>query len=134
MPILRKRNKGRVSDTQTKLQAIVGNLANNKTHFSIIAVHGLSGHAFGSWATFNDHSGQFTMWLKDFLPEDVQNVRILTYGYESRLDKTTTMSRLLDYRRAFLREVVDSRGSVEVLPRLSEGIMEKPGLFVMGLM
>jgi hypothetical protein len=25
------------------------------------------------------------MWLKDFLPQDVKNVRIMTYGYDSSL-------------------------------------------------
>jgi hypothetical protein len=54
------------------------------------------------------------MWLRDYLGEDVPNVRILTYGYEARLDKTTTMSRLLDYRRAFLRDMIHLRRSLKV--------------------
>jgi len=49
--------------------------------FSIVAVPGLGGHAFGSWrATTNAN-----MWLRDFLPAKVKNSRILVYGYNSEL-------------------------------------------------
>jgi hypothetical protein len=81
---------------------------------SLVAVHGLSGHAFGSWAHFNDSTNRYIMWLKDFLGEDVPNVRIMVYGYEARLDRTTTMSRLVDYRRAFLGELSSCRRGDEV--------------------
>ena len=52
---------------------------------SIIAVTGLAGHAYGSWAT-EQH-----MWLRDFLPSEMPNVRVMTYGYNSQL--TESMSR-----------------------------------------
>ncbi|KAH9215247.1 hypothetical protein DL95DRAFT_138948 [Leptodontidium sp. 2 PMI_412] len=80
----------------------------------VIAVHGLSGHAFGSWAYFDEPTKKYIMWLKDFLSEDVPGIRILTYGYEARLDMTTTMSRLQDYRRSFIGELVTSRKGIEV--------------------
>jgi hypothetical protein len=84
------------------------------TSNSVIAIHGLSGHAFGSWAFFDESTKTYIMWLRDFLGEDVSNIRILIYGYEARLDKTTTISRLLDYRRSFMGELIGSRKEVQV--------------------
>jgi hypothetical protein len=46
--------------------------------FSVIAIHGLDGHRIKSWTAPN---GAF--WLKDFLPKDLPNTRILTYGYNA---------------------------------------------------
>jgi hypothetical protein len=79
-------------------------------------VHGLSGHAFGSWAYVDPQDQGTVMWLRDFLGEDVDNIRILVYGYEARLDKTTSMSRLLDYRRSFLGQLLNCRRNIEERP------------------
>jgi hypothetical protein len=88
---------------------------------SVIAVHGLGGHAFGSWSYVNHQSQSHVMWLRDFLGEDVPQVRILVYGYEARLDKTTTMSRLLDYRRSLLGQLLNSRRGMEQRPLILFG-------------
>ena len=45
---------------------------------SIVAIHGLDGDRKESWTTENG-----TFWLRDFLPGDLPNARILTYGYDS---------------------------------------------------
>ncbi|EXK28605.1 hypothetical protein FOMG_15074 [Fusarium oxysporum f. sp. melonis 26406] len=50
-------------------------------HIDVIAVCGLGGHALGS---FKEKNGRF-VWLRDALPSDMPNARILTYGYNSRL-------------------------------------------------
>lgn len=47
-----------------------------------VAVCGLGGHAFGSFK----EKGNSYMWLRDSLPKDLPNLRILLYGYESGLD------------------------------------------------
>ncbi|KAF8849931.1 hypothetical protein BDZ45DRAFT_603627, partial [Acephala macrosclerotiorum] len=39
----------------------------------IIAATGLVGHAFGSWAHYEEQ-----MWFRDYLPKDAPNARILT--------------------------------------------------------
>ena len=79
---------------------------------SIIAVAGLAGHAFGSWKSrTQDHQ----MWLRDFLPVDLQdtNVRILTFGYNSGLRDSTSTSSLLDFSRQLLDGVNSARADVE---------------------
>ncbi|KAF8537270.1 hypothetical protein BDD12DRAFT_911593 [Trichophaea hybrida] len=59
----------------------------------LIAVTGLAGHAFESWR--NRETNQ--MWLKDLLPHDVQNIRIM----------------LLDHQRLFIQDIENARSSVK---------------------
>jgi len=55
------------------------------------------------------------MWLKDFLPNDVKNVRIMTYGYDSSLIQgANNDTRLLDYKRNFIEQLENSRSSAKV--------------------
>ncbi|KAF8530881.1 hypothetical protein BDD12DRAFT_914734 [Trichophaea hybrida] len=76
----------------------------------VIAVTGLAGHAFGSWRNRKTHQ----MWLKDLLPHDVQNIRIMTYGYDSRLvGQGKAENRLLDYQRLFIQDIENARSSVK---------------------
>jgi hypothetical protein len=77
---------------------------------SVVAVTGLAGHAFGSWR--NRESRQ--MWLQDFLPRDVKNVRIMIYGYNSRLDDYSDTNTMLDYRRNLIQQLENARSSREV--------------------
>ena len=47
-----------------------------------VAVCGLGGHAFGSFK----EKGTPYMWLRDSLPKDLPNLRVLLYGYDSGLE------------------------------------------------
>lgn len=75
----------------------------SKESRSIIAITGLAGHAFGSWA----HTEQ-RMWLRDYLPKFANNARILTYGYDTRLSKhsATIMS---DLSNSFIDSLINMR-------------------------
>jgi len=55
------------------------------------------------------------MWLQDFLPHDIKNVRIMTYGYNTKLDGNTLDHRMLDYGRDMIQQLEVVRGSLEVL-------------------
>lgn len=72
---------------------------------SIIAVTGLAGHAFGSWRSRN--SGK--MWLRDIIPIDLPNARILTYGYDTKLAGSKSNARISEYAKQFLETVMDAR-------------------------
>lgn len=89
----------------TPLNAPVGNAVAD-----VIAVTGLAGHAFGSWAVHHDH-----MWLRDYLPVDLyQKVRVLSYGYDSRIqgnDQPTSILR--DHGNRFVSELLRIRGKIE---------------------
>ncbi|KAF9875383.1 hypothetical protein CkaCkLH20_07203 [Colletotrichum karsti] len=55
--------------------------ADTKIDADVIAITGLAGHAYGSWAWSEER-----MWLRDDLKKDVANARILTYGYDSECE------------------------------------------------
>ena len=42
---------------------------------------GLGSHAIGSWKSPSDND----LWLRDYLPDDVPNIRVLIYGYDTSL-------------------------------------------------
>ena len=62
----------------------------------IIAVTGLAGHAFGSWAASSN------MWLRDFLPNDLPKARILLYGYDSNLAGSQSKNIISDFSKNFV--------------------------------
>jgi predicted alpha/beta-fold hydrolase len=45
---------------------------------SIVAVHGLNGHRENTWTS---EGGK--LWLRDFLPSKISNVRIYSWGYDA---------------------------------------------------
>lgn len=75
----------------------------------IIAVTGLAAHAFGSWA----HSAQ-TMWLRDYLPKDVSDARVLIYGYPSQLHGNISRSILSDHNTNMIHRLLEMRESANV--------------------
>ena len=84
--------------------------------FSVIVTSGLGGHAFGS---FKEKGGPF-MWLRDALPLDVPGARILIYGYDTRLIRSSSFQNLTDLGRAFQ---IDLRG-------IRELNQERPMVFI----
>ncbi|KAL5611091.1 hypothetical protein FOBRF1_007208 [Fusarium oxysporum] len=71
----------------------------------VIAVCGLGGHALGS---FKEKNGPF-VWLRDALPLDAPNARILTYGYDTKLVKSGSFQNLTDLARALQLDLEDIR-------------------------
>lgn len=54
------------------------------------------------------------MWLRDYLPKDVPNARILTYGYPSELQASNAVTILQDHTNTFVHRLVDMRESGQV--------------------
>ena len=67
----------------------------------VIAVPGLGSHALGSFKS----SESFEVWLCDFLPRDIPNIRVLLYGYDTRLVRSTSKSSISDLSKSFLEHV-----------------------------
>lgn len=63
----------------------------------IVAITGSAGHAFGSWAASQHH-----MWLRDFLPHDSRQTRILLYGYNPLLANSQSRSIIADFTSEFI--------------------------------
>ena len=56
---------------------------------SIVAVHGLNGHRENTW-TMNGRN-----WLRDFLPKNIPNARIYSWGYDANTHTTHISSQYL---------------------------------------
>lgn len=56
------------------------------------------------------------MWLRDFLPEDLPNARILTYGYDTKLVGSLSNARISEYAKQFLESIEDARDSAPDRP------------------
>lgn len=63
----------------------------------IIAITGLAGHAFGSWA-----ASPHEMWIRDFLPNDLPRARVLLYGYDSNLAGNQSKNILAGFSNNFV--------------------------------
>lgn len=74
--------------------------------YSLIAVCGLSAHAFGSW---KPHSPSYTMWLRDILPLDFPEFRVLTWGYESDLKDPIADRNITSFSRQLLMAIRGAR-------------------------
>ncbi|KAG8846226.1 hypothetical protein FRB91_001059, partial [Serendipita sp. 411] len=94
----------------------------------IISIHGLDGHREQSW-TADDG----TMWLRDLLPEDIPNARILSYGYDAdtRSFSRTSTQNIFRHAEAFaedlsrLRRTADSKRPIIFLAHSLGGIILK---------
>ncbi|CVK92445.1 uncharacterized protein FMAN_07341 [Fusarium mangiferae] len=71
----------------------------------IIAVPGLGSHAFGSWKS----SKSDDIWLRDFLPKDAPNIRVLLYGYDTALSGSLSKQSIGDLGGALLEQIVAFR-------------------------
>lgn len=88
-------------------------------HLDIIAICGLGGHAFGS---FKERNGTH-MWLRDSLPHDFKNARVLVYGYDSHIHDSTSFQTLESLATSL-------RNHVEGIKPLSRSLDETPIIFI----
>lgn len=58
------------------------------------------------------------MWLKDLLPADIPNSRVLTYGYDSRVENSIDDSSISGYGMQLLEELTYFRWN-EVVSRFT---------------
>ncbi|CAG2011585.1 unnamed protein product [Fusarium graminearum] len=80
----------------------------------VVAVPGLASHPVGSW-TLSDGSGDF--WLRDFLPHDLPNARVLIYGYDSKLDNSRSTDNIETMGNALLQSLKALRASTQTINR-----------------
>ncbi|CUS12309.1 unnamed protein product, partial [Tuber aestivum] len=105
----------------------------------IVAVHGLKGDVYRTWTAKGSEPGEKDVfWLKDLLPEEVPNARILAYGYDADPSKmfeststnmvhhhaTTLISELHFYRR----KADEQRRPIVFICHSLGGIVVKRGL------
>lgn len=73
-----------------------------QTNASIVAVHGLGGHREESWTAHNN-----VMWIKDLLSADIENARILTFGYNANADIGLSKNKVDMTLREYSEQLID---------------------------
>ena len=68
---------------------------------------GLGTHAFGTFRS--PEPGSSKMWLRDYLPEDVDNIRVLLYGYNSKVDHSNSFQSVEDIASTMLERLINFR-------------------------
>ncbi|KAF4772744.1 putative phosphorylase superfamily protein [Colletotrichum scovillei] len=82
----------------------------------IVAVHGLNGHREHTWtASGGKH------WLRDFLPTDLPNARVLCWGYDANTHSNSGVSiqYLYDHARELVADLARKRGLTKVCSHLA---------------
>jgi hypothetical protein len=77
---------------------------------SIVAVHGLNGHATRTWTT--EKTKKFWLRDPDLLPANLKSARILTFGYNAAVAALlgrTSSDRILQHAQTLVAELVADR-------------------------
>lgn len=77
---------------------------------SVVAVHGLGGNAIDTWT----HPKSNAFWLRDFLPRQIPDARVMTFGYNAAAAFGQSTADVLDYAKSLLSSLIDKREELEV--------------------
>ncbi|CCA76673.1 hypothetical protein PIIN_10662 [Serendipita indica DSM 11827] len=89
----------------------------NDPTVDIVAIHGLQGHREKTWTT-----DKGVCWLRDFLPSDLPNARILSYGYDADTRSQECVSTQTIARHA--------QGLANALSRIRNDAPRRPIVFI----
>jgi hypothetical protein len=86
----------------------------NTVQLSIVAVHGLNGHCEQTWTAGNGVNS--VNWLRDLLPHDLPNARILSWGYDANTHSRSRVScqYLFDHARTLVSDLCLERQITQV--------------------
>jgi hypothetical protein len=73
---------------------------------SIVAIHGPGGHAYKTWT---DEATKI-LWLRDLLPQQIPNARVITFGYPTESTFSATQ-----YALSLLEDLNSLRRSTKVV-------------------
>ncbi|KAI5780133.1 hypothetical protein EDC01DRAFT_669267 [Geopyxis carbonaria] len=73
----------------------------------IVAIHGLGGHPYKTWTDKNNGVN----WLRDLLPKQIPNSRIMTFGYAADIAFTRSISGVKEFAHSLLDKLKSSRSS-----------------------
>ena len=77
---------------------------------SIVAVHGLYGDPKNTWTSRETNA----FWLKDFLPHDVPDARVMSFGYNADAAFGNTTAGIIDHAKSLLTSLIDKREEDDV--------------------
>jgi hypothetical protein len=75
-------------------------------------VHGLNGHREKTWT-----AGNGVNWLRDLLPHDLPNARVLSWGYDANTHSSSRVScqYLFDHARTLVSDLCLEREVTQVV-------------------
>lgn len=76
-----------------------------------MAVHGLGGDSTKTWTLLKSNA----FWLKDFLPLQIPDARVMTFGYNADAAFGQSTAEVADHAKSLLASLVDKREEPEVL-------------------
>jgi hypothetical protein len=76
----------------------------------LVAIHGLDGDSMNTWT----HEKSKVLWLRDLLPQNFPNARIMTFGYKARFKNFTAHQELRAISLNLLAGLAALRKSEEV--------------------
>ncbi|RDW89219.1 hypothetical protein BP6252_01251 [Coleophoma cylindrospora] len=80
----------------------------------IVALHGLNGHYQRTWTwTAKTSDGTKVNWLEDLLPAQIPNARVLSFGYDSAVQFSKSVSGISEFAEQLLNELIAQRETVE---------------------
>lgn len=99
--------------------------------FDLIAISGLNGHAFGS---FKRKKSSY-MWLQDDLPKIRPDIRVIVYGYDSKLQNSQSFQNISDIGLKFHDDIrgvrTDCKKPLFLLGHSLGGIVIKEAMKIM---
>ena len=84
--------------------------SNEEDVVDIVALHGLNGHYRKTW-TATPAVGKPKNWLEDFLPEQIPNARIMSYGYDSTIQFSKSVADIGTFAEQLLHSLIAKRRS-----------------------
>jgi hypothetical protein len=75
-----------------------------------VAVHGLGGDAIDTWT----HSKLKAFWLKDFLPKQIPDARIMMVAYNAAAGLGQSTAEMIDHAKSLLTSLVHKRQELQV--------------------
>jgi hypothetical protein len=74
----------------------------------IIAIHGLNGHYLNTWTAVSK-LGTECNWLKDLLPNQIPNARIMSFGYNSAVQFSKSAASIGSFAEDLLEDIMSRR-------------------------
>ncbi|KAL8654315.1 MAG: hypothetical protein Q9226_003490 [Calogaya cf. arnoldii] len=73
----------------------------------VVAVHGLGGDAYTTW------QDEGKLWLQDFIPSQITNTRVMSYGYDSLVAFSKSVAGVEDFAADLLNRLNDERSTAQ---------------------